>query len=72
MKKKFNLEDLDCAVCAQKMEDAAKKVPGVIDCGVNFLTQKITVTAEDAEFEEVMDRVVEACRKVKPKVKIIR
>ena len=72
MKKKYDLEDLDCAVCAQKMEDAAKKVPGVIDCGVNFLLQKITVTAADEEFEEVMDRVVAACKKVKPKVKIVR
>ena len=43
MKKKFKLEDLDCANCAAKMEEAIKKIPGVNDASVSFMTQKMTV-----------------------------
>ena len=42
MKKKFKLEDLDCANCAAKMEDAIKKIPGVNDASVSFMTQKMS------------------------------
>ena len=54
MKKKFKLEDLDCANCAAKMEDAIKKIPGVNDAVVSFMTQKMTIDAEDERFEEIM------------------
>ena len=47
MKKKFKLEDLDCANCAAKMEAAIKKIDGVIDASVNFMTQKFTLEAPD-------------------------
>ena len=42
MKKKFKLQDLDCANCAAKMEDAIKKIPGVNDANVSFMMQKMT------------------------------
>lgn len=42
VKKRFNLTDLDCANCAAKMEAAIKKIDGVNDCTVSFLTQKLT------------------------------
>ena len=45
MKKKFKLIDLDCANCAAKMEDAIKKIDGVEDASVSFMTQKMTITA---------------------------
>ena len=41
MKKKFKLQDLDCANCAAKMEDAIKKIPGVNDANVSFMIQKM-------------------------------
>lgn len=66
MKKRFNLEDLDCAHCAAKMEDAIKKLDGVEDASVNFLTQKMTVVADDARFDEIMQQVVAVCKKVEP------
>ena len=50
MKKKFKLQDLDCANCAAKMEDAIKKIPGVNDANVSFMMQKMTVDAEDDKF----------------------
>ena len=46
MKKKFKLTDLDCANCAAKMEDAIKKLDGVNDASVNFMTQKMMVDAD--------------------------
>lgn len=72
MKKKFNLEDLDCANCAAKMEAAIKKIDGVEDAGVNFLTQKMYVVAPDEKFDEIMEEVVRVCRKVEPDCKILR
>ena len=50
MKKKFKLEDLDCANCAAKMEEAIKKIGGVRDANVSFLAQKMTIDAEDDKF----------------------
>ena len=43
----MKLEDLDCANCAAKMEEAIKKIPGVNDAVVSFMTQKMTIDAED-------------------------
>ena len=64
MKKRYNLVDLDCANCAAKMEEAIKKIDGVNTAIVSFLTQKMTVDADDARFEEIMDEVVAVCKKV--------
>ena len=72
MKKKFKLQDLDCANCAAKMEDAIKKLPGVNDASVSFLTQKLTLDADDERFEEILDQAVKVCRKVEPDCKILR
>ena len=66
MKKRYNLVDLDCANCAAKMEEAIKKIDGVNTATVSFLTQKMTVDADDARFEEIMDEVVAVCKKVEP------
>ena len=72
MTKRFKLIDLDCANCAAKMENAIKKIDGVEDAAVSFLTQKLTVQAEEDRFEEIMDLVVKACRKVEPDCRIVR
>lgn len=53
MKKTFILEDLDCAHCAQKVEDAVSKMDGVTNCKVTFLTQKLVYEVEDAKADEV-------------------
>ena len=72
MKKKFKLQDLDCANCAAKMEDAIRKLPGVNDVSVSFLTQKLTLDADDEKFEEILDQAVKICKKVEPDCKILR
>lgn len=66
MIKHYQLEDLDCANCAAKMENAIKKIDGVNDATVSFLTQKLTVDAEDSRFDEIMKQIVKTCKKVEP------
>ena len=66
MKKKFKLTDLDCANCAAKMETAIKKIDGVHDATVSFMTQKMTIDADDDRFAEIMKEVVAVCKKVEP------
>lgn len=66
MKKKFKLTDLDCANCAAKMEEAIKKIEGVKDANVSFMMQKMTIEADDGRFDQIMEQVVEVCRKVEP------
>ena len=66
MRKTYKLTDLDCAHCAAKMEAAIQKIDGVTEASVSFLTQKLTVEAEDGRLEEIMKQVVKACKKVEP------
>ena len=66
MKKKFKLTDLDCANCAAKMEDAIKKIDGVNNATVSFMTQKLTVDADDARFDEILQKVVATAKKIEP------
>lgn len=64
MKNTYNIE-VDCANCANLMEDAAKKTEGVKDATVNFMTQKMTVEFEDgADEKKVMKQVLKNCKKV--------
>lgn len=70
MKKTYKIE-VDCANCANLMEDAAKKTPGVADAVVNFMTQKMIVEFEEGkEPKAVMKEVLKACRKVEPDCEI--
>ena len=71
MKKKFKLIDLDCANCAAKMEEGIKKIPGVTDASVSFMTQKMTVEADVDRFDEIMKEVVKVCAKVEPDCQIV-
>ena len=71
MKKKFKLTDLDCANCAAKMEDAIRKIEGVENASVSFMTQKMVIEADDARFDEIMKEVVSVCAKVEPDCKIL-
>lgn len=70
MKKTYTIE-VDCANCANKMEEAAKKTEGVANATVNFMTQKMDVEFVDGSDEKkVMKAVLKACRKVEPDCEI--
>ena len=72
MKKTDQLEDLDCANCAAKMERSVEKIDGVKSVNISFMTQRMVIEAEDDRFEEIMDQVVKVCKKVEPDCRIIR
>ena len=72
MRKSFKLDEIDCANCALKLEDAIRKVDGVDDVKVNFLTQKLTLSASDERFDEVLDRVIALVAKVEPDCEVVR
>ena len=72
MRKTFELEELDCAACAAKMEDGIRKIEGVSYVQVNFLSQKLTLEAPDEIFENVLKKAAAVCRKKKPDCRIIR
>lgn len=71
MKKRFSLENLDCANCAAKMEEQIKKIKGVNDASVSFLTQKLIIDADSEDFGELMSEVQLVCRKIEPDCKIL-
>lgn len=70
MKKTYKIE-VDCANCANKMEEAARSTPGVQTATVNFMTQKLIVEfAEGQEPKTVMAAVLSACKRVEPDCEI--
>ena len=71
MRKVFKLDEIDCAVCAGKLEDAIKKLDGVQDAKINFLTQKLTLEAADAEFDDVLQRVIDYTEEAEPDCEIL-
>ena len=63
MKKKFKIE-VDCANCAAKIEEAIRKIPGVREATVSFMTQKFTLEADDEKFESILSEAQKICKKV--------
>ena len=66
MKKVFKLEELDCAHCAQKMENEIKKLDGVINVQINFLSQKFTLETHDECFDEILEKAKGIIKKIEP------
>ena len=64
MKKSFKLQDLDCANCAAKMETGIRKIPGVTYAAVSFLAQKLTLEADDDQFEDILNQAAAVIKKV--------
>ena len=65
MKKVIKIE-VDCAVCAQKCEEAIKKVEGVNACSINFITQKMTIDVDESNESAILKKALKAARKVEP------
>ncbi len=70
MKKTYKLIDLECANCAAKMQAAIEKLDGVHSASVNFMTQKLTLDADDERFEEILKKAADCIKKVEPDCKI--
>ena len=72
MRKSFKLNEIDCANCARELQDELSKLDGVKSVSVNFMTQKLTLEADDAEFDDVLDRVVDFTADAEPDCEILR
>lgn len=71
MNKTYQIE-VDCANCAEKMQEAAGKTEGVAKATVSFMTQKMKVEFEEGADEKVvMKAVLKACRRVEPDCEIV-
>lgn len=71
MKKTFELEELDCAHCAAKMEEAIKKIDGVISASISFMSQKLTLEADEKDFDKILKAAQKAIKKIEPDCRII-
>ncbi len=71
MKKTWQIEELDCAHCAAKMEDAIKKLPGVTAATVNFLSGRLTIEADEAAMDGIVKEAVKICKKIEPDCRIV-
>ena len=72
MKKNWMIEDLDCAHCAAKMEDGIKKIKGVQSASVNYLSARLTIEAEEGEFDRIIAEAVKLCKKIEPDCRIVQ
>ena len=71
MKKTYRLENLGCAHCAGKMEDAIRKIDGVKNAEIHFLMQKLTLEADSDQFDDIIGKAAKLCKKIEPDCKII-
>lgn len=72
MKRSFKLENLDCANCAAKMENAINGLEGVSKATVSFMTQKLVLDAPDDQFEALLEQAQEAIARIEPDCKVVR
>ena len=72
MRKSYRLDEIDCANCARKLQEELAKLDGVDAVSVNFMTQKLTLSAADDRFDDVLGRVVALATKIEPDCEIIR
>ena len=70
MKKVFRLTEIDCPVCAGKVQDAISKIDGVISARVDFLVLKLTIEADEADFKKILKQAQKAVRKIEPDCEI--
>lgn len=71
MRKVYKLENLDCANCASKIENAIKQIVGVKDASVSFMTQKLMIDIADEEIERIIKEVQKVMNKIEPDCEII-
>ena len=71
LKKKLKMNNLDCANCAMKMQEAISKLDGVNDVQINFMFQKMTIDADDERFDEIIKLAESECKKFEKNVSIL-
>ncbi len=71
MKKIFKMKELDCAHCADRMEQAISKIEGINSVSVNFMAQKMVIDADDEKFDEIMKQAQKEVKKVDSNCEVI-
>ncbi len=71
MKQSWQLEDLDCAHCAMKMQEAIEKIEGVESASVNFLSARLTIEAPEEKMAAIIREAVKVCHKIEPDCRIL-
>ncbi len=72
MKAVLKLEGLCCANCAAKIENEVKKIDGIEDASLSFMTQKLTIKAPDSDIERIVEQASEIAKKIEDEVEIVR
>ena len=72
MKKRYLIEDLCCANCAAKMEENIRKIEGVNSANINFLTQKLTLDADETRLDSILDEAERIIKKIEPDCVLVR
>ena len=73
MKKIYKLDELDCALCGEKMQKAILDLKEVKDCTVSYITQKMTIEYEDnINEDDLYNKIKKICNKIEPDCKINR
>ena len=67
----YIFNELQYAHCSAKMEDAIKKIPGVESANINFMMQKLTIEADEENFDKIMEEAQKCCDKIEKGVKIV-
>lgn len=70
MKKKFKMVNLECANCASKMEARIKKLDGVQDATISFMTQKLIVDLDDTKVDLIVREISAVCKKIEPNCEV--
>ena len=71
MRKVFEMEDLDCANCAARMEEAIRKIDGVTYVNISFIAQRMTLEADDAVFDAIAQKAAKAGARVDSDCRVI-
>lgn len=71
MKKTYKIE-VDCAVCATKVESAISKIEGVNEASINFMTQKMIIDIDESKEKELLKEILRVARKVEPDFEILK
>lgn len=72
MKKVFKLDEVDCAVCAGNMEAGIKKIAGVENAVVSYVTQKLLLECDEVELDRILDEAQKVIKKVDPRCRIVK
>ncbi|MBQ2700493.1 MAG: heavy-metal-associated domain-containing protein [Clostridia bacterium] len=71
MKKVYKMQELECANCAAKMEEAIRRIPGVETVTISFMTQRMTIETDEEQHDRIMKEAAKCCRKFEPDCRIV-